>query len=226
MRNPRNLGEAAKCISRLASQSLMALFVVSLAACSTTNGVPAHVLTAETVAWEQSYQQRMDSDQSATEDPLSAALAFKLAFVTADPTWAQESMAQFAQLQKQSRFSELALAGLGATSALKARDFPIHGVIQAVVPGPGLIRLNHVASAIRYLDLAVERAPGDPRVRFYRALTYLNLPKLFRVREQGLHDYSMLNSWIVDASWDSRFDTAQEAEFYRQDFGALFDGQN
>ena len=76
---------------------------------------------------------------------------------------------------------ELARAFLGSSFALRAK----HGWW-------GPTKLSDLKKGKKLLELAVQRAPQDPRVRLVRAAAYSRVPKKFGVRNTSISDFETL----------------------------------
>ena len=131
-------------------------------------------------------------------DPFSAGLAaYHLASLTREPEWSEAALEAFDRVLASRPGFALARAWRGSAHALRARDFPVRGILQ-LLPGPGFVRLAHVRASFSDLDAAVEAAPRDPAVRLIRAATRLGLPAIFGGADEGLADFRRLQDWTRD----------------------------
>ena len=131
-------------------------------------------------------------------DPFSAGLAaYRLASATLDPAWSNAAIDAFGEALASAPGFALARAWRGSAHALMARDYPVRGIWQ-IVPGPGFVRLYHVRAAFSDLDSSADAAPGDPLIRLIRASTYVAMPSVFGVVDEGLADFDKLGDWTRD----------------------------
>ena len=131
-------------------------------------------------------------------DPFSAGLAaYRLASATLDPAWSNAAIDAFDEVLESAPDFALARAWRGSAHALMARDYPVRGIWQ-MVPGPGFVRLYHVRAAFSDLDSSAAAVPGDPLIRLIRASTYLAMPSVFGVVDEGLDDFDKLGDWTRD----------------------------
>lgn len=131
-------------------------------------------------------------------DPFSAGLAaYRLASATLDAAWSNAAIDAFDEALENAPGFALARAWRGSAHALMARDYPVRGIWQ-IVPGPGFVRLYHVRAALSDLDSSADAAPDDPFIRLIRASTYLAMPPVFGVVDEGLADFDKLADWTRD----------------------------
>lgn len=124
--------------------------------------------------------------------------AWQLANATKDSAWSSAAIDSFrAALKEDAGDIAQIKAWLGSSHALMARDFPIKGW-WLIIPGPGFVRLYHVKRSIVNLHEAVNMAPKDPVIRLIRGSTYISMPSIFGVYEEGMEDFSLLEDWIAD----------------------------
>ena len=170
---------------------------------------------AETIA---EHEPIWRDERASGGDPFVAGLAaFRIASATGDPAWSNQAIGAFEKALEANPDLVLARAWRGAAHALVARDFPVKGLWQ-LIPGPGFVRLYHVKAAISDLDSAVDAAPGDPVVRLIRASTYLAMPSVFGVGDDGLADFDTLRAWIRNPDDNPDFSDILRSRLWREQY--------
>ena len=144
------------------------------------------------------YRALWEEEGGAGGDPFSAGLAaYHLASLTREPEWSEAALEAFDRVLESRPGFALARAWRGSAHALRARDFPVRGILQ-LLPGPGFVRLAHVKASFSDLDAAAGAAPRDPSVRLLRAATRLGMPAIFGGTDEGLADFRRLEAWTRD----------------------------
>ena len=162
---------------------------------------PIRTVTSLADAQAALHQQRIVEYRAAWEDTeidgfTRASTAFFLALELQDPAWSNEAIKRFEPIVDAQPDDAAARAFLGSAHALAARDYPLQGIWQWIIPGPGFARLYHVRRAFTYLDQAIEMTPQDPMIRFIRANTYTRMPAIFGGQDQGMADFALLLRWF------------------------------
>lgn len=151
-------------------------------------------------------------------DPFSAGLAaYRLASATLDPAWSNAAIDAFDEALESAPGFALARAWRGSAHALMARDYPVRGIWQ-IVPGPGFVRLYHVRAAFSDLDSSADAAPGDPLIRLIRASTYVAMPSVFGVVDEGLADFHKLGEWTRDPDSNSEHADILRSRGWREEY--------
>ena len=168
------------------------------------------------------YRALWKEESAAGGDPFSAALAaYHLASLTREPGWSAAALDAFDRTLESRPDFALARAWRGSAHALRARDFPVRGLL-LLLPGPGFARLAHVKASFSDLDAAAGAAPRDPSIRLIRAATYAGMPAIFGGTDAALADFRRLLAWTRDpesnpehadllrsASWRERYHLAR-----------------
>ena len=151
-------------------------------------------------------------------DPFTAGkAAYDIAQLTHDPKWAREAISQLEKARDDMPNFPSAVAYLGSSHSLMARDFPLKGAWQAL-PGPGFVRIYHVERANALLSEAVEIDPTDPIARLIRAATVINMPDVLADHELALADFDQLAKWEANPDLNPKHADVLRSAKWRGDF--------
>ena len=124
--------------------------------------------------------------------------------------YCDEANRLFAEIVQENPDDSQARAYLGASYALKARDYPVQG-LWLVIPGPGFVRLYYLFKGAQQMNAAVEADPYDPVVRLIRGSAFLNMPGKSKA---GKEDIEQLLAWLDDRSTNPKYANILESEIY------------